>query len=110
MEKKWSSINFLGKSVRSPAFRRKDQLRVHSATPNACGLKAGHRAFYSFRAAQRDRLNSPENVVAAINTLLTQDHIINLENEPARRGAARKQDARQVAPVHPAKFRDPKRE
>src|SRR5262245_9874685 len=48
--------------------------------------------------------------VAAINTSLTQDHIINLENEPARRGAARKQDSRQVAPVHPAKFRDTKRE
>src|SRR5215475_12622420 len=38
---RWSC--FRGKSVRSPAFRRKLQTRTHSVTPDACGLKAGLR-------------------------------------------------------------------
>src|SRR5262245_55430482 len=62
----------------------------------------------SYKSISRYQTFPPKG--GTTNRLLTQDHIINLENEPARRGAARKQDARQIAPVHPAKFRDSKRE
>src|SRR5262252_2096081 len=39
----------ISNAVRSPAFRRKRRMPIHSVTPNACGLKAGLRTDFLMR-------------------------------------------------------------
>ena len=53
---------------------------------------------------RKKNTHSHINCGARCKTFLIEAHIINLENETARSGAARKQDAHQVASIHSIEF------
>src|SRR5262249_16066851 len=74
----------LRKAVRSPAFRRKGRMQIHSVTPDACGLKAGLRtALFILSGRRVATCKTPHKIHSIYNIYriyFLPPHLVNLVN------------------------------